>query len=267
MPVLGLHSAQYKDLIAPIPKHGRDDTIGPATQHRDITNATFRHPMYLGQATFNLYPKFGLSSENWGTVAGCDAVIMPFEMVVMQQGLMSITQIELDLLLTTSDPNTSEEAQGAAETSDMRPQGKAYFLRIPAPRELASCPRTCYRRQEARHRPSLIRGTTVTDPDSLLSYEAKWMWTANGHEPQSFYGAVVLCYPAQRFWITCRIRGQAACFPFWYTFSDESFERRRFALEQPPAAHAVGMNDIEDQMNRLDAKMAMLNTGDDRGGC
>ncbi|KAK5095383.1 hypothetical protein LTR70_003547 [Exophiala xenobiotica] len=144
----------------------------------------------------------------------------------------------------------------------MRPQGKAYFLRIPAPKELASCPRTCHRRQEARHRPSLIRGTTVTDPDSLLSYEAKWMWTANGHEPQIFYGAVVLCYPTQRFWITCRIRGQAACFPFRYTFSDESFERRRFALEQPPAALAVWRKDIEDQMNQLDAKMAMLNTGD-----
>lgn len=155
----------------------------------------------------------------------------------------------MDLVLTTSDPEFSEGIQGVAGTSDVRQQRKGYFLRIPAPRELACCPRTCHRRHEVNHRPSLIRGTTVTDPNSLLSHKAKWTWKANGHEPQIFYGAVVLCYPTQRFWITCRIRGQATCFPSWYPSKDESLERRRFALEQPPAALVVGRKDIEEQMN------------------
>ena len=65
----------------PITKQYHDDTIGPATQHTDIANAIFQYPMHLGQATFNFYPKFGLSGECWGKVAGSDAVIMPFEMV------------------------------------------------------------------------------------------------------------------------------------------------------------------------------------------
>lgn len=181
----------------------------------DIADANLSN-QNLGTVRVKCWPSIESDDpgRRWGKHGTLNAVVMPLRTkAYLSTALIKLTTYEIELFLCTSEPEDSRlfsfsnPCHLGLHNQSCVVHSNVSLVELPAPEDMVGG--SPDRNREDASKLWRFR-SEVGCSCGNSERAAKWVWTANGHDPIALYSGVAIKHSGDPFRIACRIRGSAS---------------------------------------------------------